>query len=237
MGILSILNEKGGSSKTTTALSIAGTLSKRGFRVAVVDTDPKMNLTAWHRRTVDESQDRNYRDGSLELQKQPVTNGIGLDLYQAFNPHQVPEFLVGLEETYEVVIVDTAGAETLLNNNVIAMSNLVLIPAKDSGFDASNALKIVQMVRAAEKTTRRKIPAAVLFCDVSDATNVTKHARAQVEQSGAILLDVAIPKAALFREVTWSGAVPSGGTPGVRIDKVIRELTAMGFIPKKANAA
>jgi chromosome partitioning protein len=235
VAIISILNEKGGSSKTTTCLSIAGTLAARGFKVAAVDTDSKMNLTAWHRRTVGEEDGAAYKEGSLELARQPVQNQGGLDLFQAFNPHKIPEFLVDLEEKYEVVLVDTAGAETLLNNNIIAMSNLVLIPAKDSGFDASNALKIVDMVKAAERTTRRKIPAAVVLVDVSDATNVTKHARVQVEQSGAILLDIALPKAAIFREVTWSGAVPKGGTPGVRIDKLIRTLMDMGHIPKKPS--
>lgn len=49
MKIISFLNPKGGSGKTTAVINVATALTKQGYHLAVVDTDPQMSLTNWSR--------------------------------------------------------------------------------------------------------------------------------------------------------------------------------------------
>src|SRR6266516_3336337 len=44
---IAVMNEKGGSGKTTTTISLAAVLAERGFRVLVVDLDPQASASLW----------------------------------------------------------------------------------------------------------------------------------------------------------------------------------------------
>lgn len=48
--VISFLNGKGGVGKTTTSINVATCLAKQGFRVVVVDTDPRQVLATGMRK-------------------------------------------------------------------------------------------------------------------------------------------------------------------------------------------
>ena len=45
MNVIAISNQKGGTAKTTTAAALGVLLSRAGFRVHLVDSDPQVSLT------------------------------------------------------------------------------------------------------------------------------------------------------------------------------------------------
>jgi chromosome partitioning protein len=47
MRMIAISNNKGGSGKTTTTVSLAAAFGERGLRVLVVDLDPQGSATEW----------------------------------------------------------------------------------------------------------------------------------------------------------------------------------------------
>lgn len=47
MRTMAVVNQKGGSCKTTTALNLSATLAEQGRRVLVVDLDPQANISTW----------------------------------------------------------------------------------------------------------------------------------------------------------------------------------------------
>src|SRR5438445_8899969 len=44
---VAVMNEKGGSGKTTTTISLAAVLAERGYRILVVDLDPLASASLW----------------------------------------------------------------------------------------------------------------------------------------------------------------------------------------------
>src|SRR5437868_10811786 len=44
---VAVMNEKGGSGKTTTTISLAAVLAERGYRILVVDLDPQASASLW----------------------------------------------------------------------------------------------------------------------------------------------------------------------------------------------
>ena len=47
MHTVAVMNEKGGSGKTTTTINLAAVLAERGFRCLVVDLDPQASASLW----------------------------------------------------------------------------------------------------------------------------------------------------------------------------------------------
>ena len=52
--IISILNQKGGTGKTTVSMNLAGALARRGHEVCVIDADPQGTATRWAASAPDE---------------------------------------------------------------------------------------------------------------------------------------------------------------------------------------
>ena len=53
--ILAVVNQKGGSGKTTLSMQLAGALARRHHKVLVVDADPQGTATRWAASAEDET--------------------------------------------------------------------------------------------------------------------------------------------------------------------------------------
>lgn len=114
MRILAIASQKGGVGKTTLAGHLAVAAEAAGQSpVALIDTDPQGSLAGWW----------NSRSASTPLFVQTDIDGLP----------QALEELRKLEVA--LVIIDTPPAITENIRSVIAVSNLVLIPARPSPHD------------------------------------------------------------------------------------------------------
>ena len=81
MRTIAVVNRKGGSGKTTTAVSLAAVLAERGLSVLLMDLDPQASASAWFGET---SEDRGIFDafvGSRDLGGLAVKTKVpGLDI-------------------------------------------------------------------------------------------------------------------------------------------------------------
>ena len=140
MRTLAIANQKGGSAKTTTAVTLAAALGERGRRVLLLDLDPQASASQWYGVT---PAGRGLLDvlvgeGPLAALVQP-TGAPGVALVPAST------WLVGVEKA----LAGEVGAETLLRGHLAALpadrwDDLVIDCPPTLGLLTVNALAAVQ---------------------------------------------------------------------------------------------
>jgi chromosome partitioning protein len=129
-------NEKGGSGKSTTALHIAVALLKAGQRVATIDLDSRQqsfthyieNRRAWADRA------------RLKLEMPTHfcvarADGNSVEANEAQEFENFSRAIGAIEQTHDVVVVDTPGNDTYLMRLAHSMADTLVTPLNDSFVD------------------------------------------------------------------------------------------------------
>ena len=130
MRVLALASQKGGSGKTTLSGHLAVQAERAGAGpVAVIDIDPQASLTDWW----------NARDGDVP----------------AFAPTNVPRLAADLDELrrkgFRLAVIDTPPAITMAIQSVIAVAELIIIPARPSPHDLRAVGGTVELCERAGK--------------------------------------------------------------------------------------
>ncbi|MFN0132864.1 MAG: AAA family ATPase [Phycisphaerales bacterium] len=175
MRTISIINQKGGCGKTTTAINLSGILARRGLRCLLVDLDPQSHCAAG--LAIPEQRiDLDIGDALLA----PPSTGVdrtrllwrvsrnldlapsrtklaGLEssrggLADAPDNHlRLSGFLQSLASDYDVCIIDCPPTIGLLTFNAMAASQEVIIPVETAFFALQGATKQVSTIRSLSK--------------------------------------------------------------------------------------
>lgn len=122
--VISFLNGKGGVGKTTTAINVATSLGRRGYKVVLVDTDPQSSVGNW------------YSSGKCPFDLAEATSEK--DIYS------IKKKLAG----YEFVVIDGAAAISAISAAAVMVSDIVLIPVTPSRLDFSACGAILAVIEA-----------------------------------------------------------------------------------------
>lgn len=206
---IAIMNQKGGTGKTTSVLNIAGELTFRGKKVLVVDMDTQGNATDNLKLTQvsDKTLPDVIEDSSVSLADCICkTSTEGLDIIQggailgrAFDAIQ--KMIVGrdvvlrrlfakFESDYDFVLFDCSPSlESILNINVLVATDYVLIPIKvdkNSIEGYGTMLDTIQLVR---ETMNPNLRALGLFMTAVETGSSLD--REMIENLPAMLPDLA----------------------------------------------
>ena len=129
MNIISIVNQKGGSGKTTLALHLAVAASQAGLNTAVIDLDPQASAANWGDRRKDKL------------------------------PHVRPAFASRLPQELneirkaggEIVVIDTAPASDSAALAAAQASDFILIPCRPSYFDLESMANTLGLLKTTGK--------------------------------------------------------------------------------------
>ncbi|MGO2136122.1 MAG: ParA family partition ATPase [Marinobacter sp.] len=148
MPTIAVLNQKGGSGKTTIAINLAHSLQLEGNSVLLVDSDPQGSARDWNEEN----------EGEII----PV---VGLDR------ETLPKDLAAISSGYDYVVIDGAPQIARLAAAAVKAADLVIIPCQPSPYDIWAAADLVDVIKARQDITDGK-PAAAFV--VSRAIKNTK---------------------------------------------------------------
>ncbi len=151
MKVISLLNEKGGTGKSTLATNLAAALARRGSRVLLVDADTQGTARDW-------------RNASPEDADLPAV--VPLD-----RPQLLKTGLRALPA--DVVVIDAPGNAGDMAASVVAVSDIALVVLAPSAGDAwasVSAISLIESVRA----MGRDVKAAFLLNRVDARTSMSR---------------------------------------------------------------
>ena len=138
--IIAVAQRKGGVGKTTLSVAIAGEFSKRGFDVALIDSDTQRSASHWAEL------------GNLHFPVYEIGLGGGSISKWALDVR-------GVKAAY--VVIDTAPNEREMGA-ALALADMVLVPCTASGLDLEATARTVAIIGAVRKQRKAALTAILI---------------------------------------------------------------------------
>src|SRR3954467_13700920 len=130
MKVISIIGQKGGSSKSTVALNLAVCAEQAGFSVAVIDTDPQGSAHKWFERREAETP----------------------SIVREIDPDALPRSMkIAASNGTDLLILDTPGKAEATALAVSELADLIIAPVKPTQFDLETLGAVKRTIRIAER--------------------------------------------------------------------------------------
>ena len=183
MHVVAVLNQKGGSGKTTIATHLARAFQLTGMDVLLVDSDPRGSA----------------RDWAAVREENPVPV-VGLD-----RP-TIERDLKALGRK-EIVVIDGAPQIADLAVSAIKAATFVLIPVQPSPYDIWAASDLVDLVKARIEITDGKLKAAFVVSRAIKGTRIGAEVEGALAEYGLPVLT-----ARVTQRVSYPGTDSQGAT-------------------------
>lgn len=155
--VVAILNQKGGSGKTTIATNLAHALALHQLKVALVDNDPQGSARDWN-----------------EINNGEIVPVFGLDR------ETLPKDIESIKDSFDYIIIDGAPQISKLAAAAIKASDVILIPCQPSPYDIWACDGLVELIKARQEVTGGTPKAAFVI------SRAIKNTRLSKEISGAL---------------------------------------------------
>jgi chromosome partitioning protein len=207
---IALLQQKGGSGKTTTSVNLAGGLKELGYKVVVADMD-KDKPDAW----------------SWSIKSDTMA-----DIAQQVDEKNAREQIATLREQYDFIIIDTPPNFQTAALKAALLADMVLIPAAPSGMDLSGLMEAKDLALTAGR------PYKLLANRVSPNTNMSRSLMKVLEEDGN-MFDVAIPQSVKFVEAEtqgmYIGDYAPQSRPHIAVKRLAKEMVAFFQATQKAE--
>jgi chromosome partitioning protein len=230
--IISIVNQKGGVGKTTTAVNLATGLAAVGFRVLLVDVDPQGNATTGVGIEEERRTKNIYRVLSgLSDMEASICNTLVPNLFivpsivdlaaaeldlASFQDKEMrlKKALSRVSKRYDFVIVDCPPSLGMITINALTASDSLIIPLQCEFYSLEGLAHLLNTVELIKRRLNPKLAIDGLLLTMVDKRNrLTAAVETEVrDMFGDLVYDSMIP-----RNIKLSEA-PSHGKPAILYD-------------------
>ena len=201
MKVISVLNQKGGSGKTTIATHLARAIQLKGFSVLLVDSDPQGSS----------------RDWAAVNEENPVPV-VGID-----RPTIERDLKRIAEKDY--VIIDGAPQAADLAISAIKASDIIIIPVQPSPYDIWATSDLVDLVKQRIEMTDGKLKAAFVVSRTIKGTKIGKEISVALSDYGLPVLKTSITQRVIYPTSASIGSSVLDEEPAGEASKEINNLT------------
>jgi chromosome partitioning protein len=219
---IAVINHKGGSGKSTTAVSLAHFLSDAGHRVAVVDCDPQGNISSLVGLKLDRDNTPTLYD--ILISEFPIAQVVqhirqGFDVVPSNKKLAMAEMqmhafparewtlerqLRGFAANYDFVLLDCGPSLSLMVQNVLCYADEILIPCAADTLSVQGVAHAFESIEHTEKFFRRH--PRVLGIVPTFQNGVTSVAKIVVDYLVETYHDLVLPSVRLDTKVTRAAA-------------------------------
>lgn len=250
MQVITVANQKGGVSKTTTAHLLATGLLHTKSKVLAVDSDPQTNFTLISGVINPQNTLYDLYTGEASVNDTIVKTKAGYDLIpgstkllgadNAFKGYDfLKQILKPVSANYDYIIIDTPPHLGVLLFNALATSNSVIIPMLASVLSLQGLMQFMEAVETVKEAPVSKGGnpylriEGLLLTMYSDRTNISKDIKEGLEKQaqalGTKVFKATIRKAVAIEEVQYNQGDLFADFPRAKVTtdakQFIKELT------------
>jgi chromosome partitioning protein len=180
--IIAVVNQKGGSGKTTLSMQLAGSLARRGGRVLVVDADPQGTATRWA--------------ASADDDKPFPASVVGLSAASGKVHREVRKFV----EDYAYIIIDCPpAADSPVPQSALLVADIALVPVIPSPLDMWAAVGIREVIGNVGDINEDLTPRLVIN-QLQPNTTLAKEALEVLPEFGINLCETYMRQRQVYRQ-------------------------------------
>lgn len=200
--VITVLQQKGGSTKTTTCMNITGALIEKGYKVKLVDMNTEQQSASKWAERGDDFQSIVVRISEKQARKE----------------------IDSLSKEVDFLIIDTPPELMISALKAALLSDLLIIPCLASPLDLEAAEETVQLAETARK------PFRLLASNIDSRTNIGRKLPETLEKLGKtfktiIHHKISIVEAAMVGK--WIGSYSPNSDSHVEYKKLISEILSI----------
>jgi chromosome partitioning protein len=202
--IIAVVNQKGGSGKTTISMQLAGALSRRKHTVLVVDADPQGTATRWA--------------ASAEEDKPFPAAVAGLSAANNKVHREVKKFV----DNYGFIIIDCPpAADSPVPQSALLIADLALVPIIPSPLDMWAAVGIREVINIVS-TLNEDLEARLVINQCQPNTTLAQEALEVLPEFGIALCETYIRQRQVYRQSAVFGQTVHdfGSKAGAAIEEI-----------------
>lgn len=250
--VMAVVNQKGGTGKTTTCENLGIGLAMKGKKVLLVDTDPQASLTICLGHPVPDQLSPTLSDvmGKILLE-QPIAPGEGIlhhpegvdlmpanielsglevSLVNAMSRETIlRQYLDTVKQNYDFILLDCMPSLGMLTVNALAAADNVLIPVQAAYLPAKGLEQLLQTINKVRRQINPKLKIeGILLTMVDSRTNYSKEISSLIRENYGGKLKVYktdIPRSVRAEEISAEGTSIFKHDPKGKVAEAYRVLT------------
>ena len=250
--VMAVVNQKGGTGKTTTCENLGVGLAMEGKKVLLVDTDPQASLTICLGHPVPDQLSPTLSDmmGKI-LSEQPIAPGEGIlhhpegvdlipanielsglevSLVNAMSRETIlKQYLDTVKQNYDFILLDCMPSLGMLTVNALAAADTTLIPVQAQYLSAKGLEQLLQTINKVRRQINPKLRIeGILLTMVDSRTNYSKDISNLIRENYGGKLKVYktdIPRSVRAEEISAEGTSIFKHDPKGKVADAYRVLT------------